>query len=552
MNPEERHKGSASVTRHVCWPLFCLVGPLLSPGALLAQYRPNNTIVLACDREDGSFLHVQNIHTTIEPQELFVKRGGTWQGVEPNWEGESYNVQTRYLAAWSIEVHYDDAGVDAQGTWKHSDTSGKDYAVFVGKHIPKGLSMPVGYATREEPRCMLSRKFDPDTSGPSYPAHYWHAQDWDFVERKMKAILNSKGIEEPWSRHNRRTLVETLGNWVKDTRLGGHSVEQNLHPVDFLDDESGYCGGAANTLVAMCSILRIPARYIGTWDHAFIEYQNEDGNWYFVENQPDVFMALAEQTAKPGEPTPIRTRVRSYNAAFEGGVIDILADPASFDLPELPNLGWYYNWSCPFVYDKQGVRKSADLYVRPQTLHDWVFNLYTGYGGYEDEYIHKRGFFMAERFNSVYELAALYAPRRDDLPYVCEQRGSDDSIIYLTPFRDSYYKEWDNKTRIGSGTGQGVRKQFYLSDLDGVTKVVSTIILGPDGRVDHSIPADGGSWSYEVNGKRYPLSSHGGFQIDRNHNGTGMSVHAFRIPLSDLMADGDAEKQRSCEEPSVE
>ena len=501
----------------------------------ISDYRPNNTIVLACDREDGSYLHIQNIHSTIEPQELFVKRGGNWTGVEPNWEGESYNVQTRYLAAWSIEVHYDDAGVAAQGTWKHSKATGKDYAVFVGKHVPAGLSVPIGYATRDEPRCMLSRKFDPDPNGPDYPDHYWHARDWDFVEARMTAILNSKGIERPWSSHSRKTLVETLGNWIKDTRLSGHSVEQNLHPVDFLDGASGYCGGAANTLVAMCSILRIPARYVGTWDHALVEYQDDDGKWRLVENQPDVFMALAEHAAKPGEQVPVRTRARNCNAVFDGGLIDVLAHPASFSVPELPKLGWYYNWSGPFVYDRRVTRKYADLYVRPQTLHDWVFNLYTGYGGYEGEYIHKRGFFMAERFNSIYELTALYAPRRDDLPYVCGQRGDNDNIIYLTPFRDSYYKDWDNKTRIGSGRDQGVRKQFYLSDLDGVAKVTAAIILGPDGRVDHAIPANGGSWYYEVNGNKHPLSSHGGFKLEADYNGTGMTVHKFEIPLGNLV-----------------
>lgn len=231
----------------------------------------------------------------------------------------------------------------------------------------------------------------------------------------------------------------------------------------------------------------------------------------------------------------VRTRARNCNAVFDGGLIDIMADPASFNLPELPKLGWYYNWSCPFVYDKRGTRKDADLYVRPQALHDWVFNLYTGYGGYEGEYIHKRGFFMAERFNSVYELAALYAPRRDDLPYVCGQRGDNGNIIYLTPFRDSYYNDWDNKTRIGSGRDQGVRKQFYLSNLDGVTSVIAAIILGPDGRVDHAIPANGGNWYYEVNGKKYPLSSHGGFKLESNYNGTGMTVHKFEIPLGDSM-----------------
>ena len=144
---------------------------------------------------------------------------------------------------------------------------------------------------------------------------------------------------------------------------------------------------------------------------------------------------------------------------------------------------------------------------------------------------------MAERLNSVYELAALYAPRRDDLPYVCAQRADNDNVIYLTPFRDSYYKEWDNKTRIGSGADEGVRKQFYLSDLDGVTKVVAAIMLGPDGKVDHSMPADGGNWYYEVNGKKFPLASNGGFQLEPNYNATGMTVHAFEIPLSALRAD---------------
>ncbi|WP_419194065.1 right-handed parallel beta-helix repeat-containing protein [Novipirellula herctigrandis] len=504
-----------------------------------SQYRPNNTIILACDRNDGSHLHVQNIHTTIEPQQRFVKRDGKWIGVEPDWEGESYNVQTHYLPAWSIEVHYNDDGVDAQGTWKHSRLTGSDYAVFVGKHVPAGLSLPIGYATRDEPGCMLSRKFDPDRDAVNFPGHEWHTQDWDFVEAKMTSILNSKGIRQPWKLHRRRTLVSTLANWIKDTRLQTHAVEKNLHPVDFLDGESGYCGGAANTLVAMCSILQIPARYIGTWDHGLVEYQDDDETWRLVENQPDVFLTQTEQDdgAKQADGDDEKSRLRqarSINAVYDVGLIDVLANPAALGQPELPKLGWYYNWSCPFVYDEQGVRKDADLYCRPQSLHDWVFNLYTGYGGYESKYIHRRGFFMAERFNSVYELAALYSPRRQDLPYVCAKRDKDNNIIYLTPFRDSYYQDWDNKTRIDSGPGNAVRQQFYLSDLDGVSKVIAAIMLGPDGRVDHLIPADGGDWYYEVNGNRYPLKSHGGFNVEPNYNGTGMTVHKFEIVRSDL------------------
>lgn len=143
--------------------LVCLLATVLLPArTLVAQYRPNNVIVLARDQADDSYTHIQKIHTTIEPAERFVRQKGVWQGLDPDWEGESWQVQTHYLAAWSIEVHYDDKAVAAQGRWKHSTSSGNDYAVFDGKHVPPGLSLPVGYATRCEIGCHLSRRFGPD------------------------------------------------------------------------------------------------------------------------------------------------------------------------------------------------------------------------------------------------------------------------------------------------------------------------------------------------------------------------------------------------------
>lgn len=450
-------------------------------------------------------------------------------------------MQTRYLAGWSIEVHYDDDGVEvAGGRWKRSPLTGREYAVFVDKHVPQNLPVPAGFTTREEPGCMLSRKFDPDPTNTNYPLDDWHSQDWDFVQAKMKAILNSRGITKPWNQHSRRKLVGALGNWIKGVRLTGDSIENNLHPVEFLEAEHGYCGGAANALVAMCSILKIPARYIGTWDHAFVEFQDDAGKWLFVENQPDSFIHLSTAAPIPYDPRKHLDRARNWakkqnhDAVFEGGIIDIIADPARFKLADMADLGWFYNWSCPFVYNAKGETNGADLYVRPQTSHDWIFNLYTGYGGYTGDSIHKRGFFMAERLNSVFELAALYSPRVDDLPYVCALRGGDSNIIFLTPFRDSYYREWDNKTRISSGQENGVRKQFHLSDLVGVQKVVAAIILGPDDKVDHSIPETGGDWSYRINGETFSLASHGGFHPEPNYNGTGMTVHKFEIPPGTL------------------
>jgi len=503
--------------------------------------RANNEIVLFSDQADGTYLNIQNIHTTIRPQESFVRVDGEWQGREADWEGESYQVQTTYLAAWSIEVHYDDDAIERLGFWKYSESSGQRYAVLTGKHVPKGLSMPVAFATRDEAACMLSRKFDPGPEPGDYPESYWHARDWDFVEQRMSEILESKGLARPWSDYSREQLVAALGNWIKDARLTGDSVEENLHPVDFLESGSGYCGGAANALVAMCSILKIPARYFGTWDHAFVEFQDDGGRWRFVENQTDTFMHLKSDPANPYDPEKQLDEARdwareqNFNAVFDGGIIDLMARPERFGVADLPKLGWFYNWSCPKVYDGRGGTREADICVRPQTLHDWVFNLYTGYGGYEGDSVHKRGFFMGERLNSVFELSALYSPRRADLPYVfAKAEAGGTHIMFLTPFRDSYYAEWDNKTKVPAGSGNGVRKRFYLSDLDGVRKVVAAIILGPDGTVDAQVPEAGGDWTYVINGQSFPVSAAGGFLFDENYRGTGMTVHRFEIPLSAL------------------
>ncbi|TWT51311.1 Transglutaminase-like superfamily protein [Rubripirellula amarantea] len=507
---------------------------------VIAHYVPNNTIKLACQQSDGTYVNVQKIHTTIEPSEQFQLVDGQWRGEEPGWEGRPDQLQTTYVGGWSIEVHYDDAAIDRLGHWKHSAVSGNDYAVLVGKHVPPGLTMPVHFATRDEKGCMLSRKFDPDRGATNYPETDWHAEDFDFVASKTTEILNQQGLSAPWTNHSRRELVSALANWIKDVRLSRIAVEDTLHPVDFLDDGRCYCGGAANTLVAMCSILQIPARYYGTMDHAFVEFQDDEGRWLFVENQPGTFMNMQLASPNPYDPATHQQLAQQwalnqqFDAVFEGGIIDVIADPQRYKLFDDPKLGWFYNWSCPATYRPDGSDTGADLVARPQVLHDWVFNLYTGYGDSEGDYIHKRSIFMGERLGSVYELAALYSPRRSDLPYVCRRRSDDQNVVFLTPWRDSHYGQWNNPTKIHAGIGNAIRKQFYLSDLDGVTKVVSAIILGPDGDLDLKIPTDGGKWHYEINGHRYPLAQAGGFNTTSNYQGTGMSVHRFEIPLAIL------------------
>ena len=300
----------------------------------------------------------------------------------------------------------------------------------------------------------------------------------------------------------------------------------------------------------MCSVLNIPARYFGTIDHAFAEFQDDEGRWHFVDNQPDTFFNLDAEPTNPFDPGTQHdqarawTLERNHDAVFDGGILDVIAAPERFALGDDRKLGWFYNWSCPATYKPDGSRTGADLIARPQVLHDWVFNLYTGYGSYEQEHLRRRGMFMGEHLGSVYELAALYAPRRDDLPYVCKRRHQNDNVIFLTPWRDSHYNGWNNPTRINAGKRNGVRKPFYLSQRDGIKKVVAAIILGRDNQVDHSILRDGGDWYYQVNETVFPLAMHGGFRLEKNYEGTGMSVHRFQIPLDVLKFD----KQASGEE----
>ena len=503
-------------------------------------YRPNNTIVLACDVADQSYVTLQKIHTTIEPAEKFIRKDGQWIGDDPDWEGTAEQLQTTYVGGWSIEVHYDDAAIEKLGRWKHSTVTGNDYAVIVGKHVPAGLSTKIEFATRDEQGCMLSRKFGLDANPKSSDETDWHQQDWDFVVARTEAILKEHGFAKPWQQYKRAKLASTLANWIKDARLRGPSVEDNLHPADALEAGQFYCGGAANTFVAMCSVLKIPARYFSTLDHGFAEFQDDGGQWHFVENQPDTFANLRTIPPNPFDLRADRQKAQqwaheqNFDATFAGGIIDVVADPAKFNLADDPSLGWFYNWTCPANYRPDGISSGADLVSRPQVLQDWVFNLYTGYGDYQSKYIRRRGMFVANRLGSVYELAAMYSPRRDDLPYVCGKRENNDNIVFLTPWRDSYYNDWNNPAKIAAGKSNGVRKQFWLSDSEEITKVVAAIILGQDGNVDHQIPRDGGNWYYEVNGHRFPLAEHGGFELTPNYQGTGMTVQRFEVPMQPL------------------
>ena len=72
-----------------------------------AAHQVNNTIVLASDESDGTYLHIQKIHTTIRPQERFVRQGETWKGLEPDWEGTPDQLQTIPANGrdWAYEVN---------------------------------------------------------------------------------------------------------------------------------------------------------------------------------------------------------------------------------------------------------------------------------------------------------------------------------------------------------------------------------------------------------------------------------------------------------------
>jgi hypothetical protein len=343
---------------------------------------------------------------------------------------------------------------------------------------------------------------------------------------------------------------------------GGGNVDGFIHPVDFMAQAPSYCQGAASTLTMMAAQLDIPARLGETIDHSWVEVLI-DGKWRFVENQPETFLDVVDPPISVWTYPKNGKQNRGYqpqsesgvvdaldrDAVMSGGLIDIIANPNDYGFVDGANrYSWFFDWSSPYVYGVDGeiLGGEASLTFRPEVYSDSVFNYYAC--SYTDKHNSSqcggvgRQFQVGEWYSSVWELAALYPDREDDLPYVCaKDGGSDTNIMYLTPIRD---KAFNNKvmdqTKIFSGGG--VRKQFYISEKDDIDAVYAILYLGPDAAVDHAIPDNGGDWYYKINGHQVYLRDINGFSrvvgksngIEDNYLGLGQRVLRYKMDLNHL------------------
>lgn len=526
----------------------------------------NNTIEFRSDTDDGSYFDAQRYYSTVSSQEEYLSRdGGEWVGEVPVPVVGS-RLSPNYGLLWSIEVHYPDEAVTE---WKESETTGNRYAVFRGKHVPAGPAIDYEAQTENQLNTHVSK-----TTGD-------RSQDWQIVEDQIDFILGEPfdWYPETLTRNSAdREIVEKLAGWIKNYRLedlmgpfggaGGSNVDGALHPADFLSSHPSFCQGAASTLTEMMAHLGIPARLGETEAHAWTEVL-VDGEWLYVDNQPETFLhsqspliPVWEYQGRAGfQPQTEEgwNEARQRSAVIDGSLIDIMADPESFDLVEGVNVyPWFFNWSNPLVYQNSGepMDSMADLTYRPEVFSDGVYNLYDcSYGTFQNVFQDNqscpagggRSFAVAQRLNSTEELAALYPGRTDDLPYVAARDDGDDpNVMHLTAVRNHSFLNNSPDEAVRVDSGDAVRKQFRISDTEGVSEVYAVLYLGPDGQADLSgIPADGGDWYFDVNGSRTMLADLGGFApagdaasggngIETNYLGLGQTVYRFKLNLDDL------------------
>ena len=526
----------------------------------------NNTIEFRSDTADGSYFNAQRYFSTVDTQEQYLKivNADEWVGETPEQIPGS-RLATSYGLLWSIEVHYPDSAVTE---WKESSTTGNRYAVFRGKHVPAINAIATNPRSERQLNSHLSKATGDDTA------------DWRIVEDQIDFILGTPfdWYPELLTRDSpTREVVEKLAGWIKNYRLedlmgpfggiGGSNIDGSLHPADFLTSHPSFCQGAASTLTDMLAHLDIPARLGETEAHAWTEVY-VDGEWLYVDNQPETFLhsqapliEVSEFNGGAGfQPLTEEgwNEARNRSAIIDGSLIDIMADPESFDLVEGVNrFPWFFNWSNPVVYDNDGgpMASMADLAYRPEVYSDGIYNLYDcSYGTPQNVFQENpscpgqgRSFAVAQRLNSTHELGALYPGRVDDLPYIAaKDNGDDPNVMHLTPVRNHSYlnNSPDESQRVEAGGG--VRKQFRISETKDVEAVYALLYLGPDETADLSgIPADGGDWYFSVNGEKLTLAELGGFTensgggngIETNYLGLGQTVYRFQVDL-DLLHQG--------------
>ncbi|MGI8783664.1 MAG: hypothetical protein ACR2L2_08465 [Acidobacteriota bacterium] len=308
-----------------------------------------------------------------------------------------------------------------------------------------------------------------------------HQKDWDFLEHKLAEILTAAGLTDKASDYEK---VRAVARFCIQTRKGKKNSSRYVHPVDFCIHGS-FCVGAANTLVGFCSVMGIPARTIGYGGHTTGEVLL-DGKWRWVENWNAI--VTGSKTGDPVQPMSF---------------LDLLNDPAGY-LANEEFVRKFSEYTC--VYDDS---RSAWLCYDHEAYSHWNFAMTASYRVDSPR--------ATSGMGSLHELSALY-PERKQLRYKCDQTPK----VWLTPFRTPMPGNRPESMLIAQE--HGIRQEFHLASLNNIKAIKSCLLIAHvDSEFKHNMPQDGGDWYYTINGTKASVKDLGGWNLQNNYNGTGMS-----------------------------
>ncbi|MGH8731550.1 MAG: hypothetical protein ACREVF_07530 [Burkholderiales bacterium] len=429
-----------------------------------------NTIELRNDRAGDQYFPVFVRADPVLPQKKYRQDGPQGDA----WKGTTVSRGTATLPEnilWPIEVEYEKPdGLSAGGKHPYIELDAVPASEAYIKYIA---------CDKFTTGCQVSQAFQD------------HQKDWDFMVAKLKEILSNAGLSEKSSIQEK---VTAIAKFCTRMRKENKNYTRYTHPVDFCL-HGAYCVGAANTLVAFCSILEAPARTIGFGGHTNAEAWF-DGKWHWVEN----WAAIVAQTKEPG---PV------YSASF----LEMLNAPEAF-----MSTGEFMDKFCDFncVYDDS---RTGRLAYTPEAYTNWIFPLSNGYPG--------QNMPQAQAgLSSLAELSALY-PEMKRIRYKCDR----DPRVWLTPFQMPSFRAADVHI---VDQQNGVRQEFYLSSLKNVKAVKACLLTGIKNSLGkiivwNNMPKDGGDWYYSINGHRVSIKELGGWNVIENYHGTGRA--GFEVTL---------------------
>lgn len=464
--------GSASLAL----PLLGALRPAFSQTAKPVQPEPaaiphgrtaGNTIELRNDSDGDNYL------LCLVRPDVIYPRNKYWLETKQNnkWAGTAATRNGRALPdniLWPIEVEYEKPdGMSPGGKHPYLDLDAIAAEHNHLKYVP---------CDRLTSGCNLSHTFQD------------HQKDWDFLENKLAEILKAAGLTDKASDYEK---VRAVARFCIQTRKEKKNSSRYVHPVDFCI-HGAYCVGAANTMVSFCSVMGIPARTIGYSGHTTGEVLL-DGKWRWVENWNAI--VVGSKTGDPVQP---------------GSFLDLLNDPEGH-LTDLKFVSKFNEFNC--VYDDS---RGPWLCYNHDAYSHWNFVMTASYR--VDAPRETSG------LASLRELSALY-PERKQIRYKCDRTPK----VWLTPFR----MPMSGAIRAESlliGQEHGIRQEFHLASLKNVKAVKSCLLIShAELEFKNYMPQDGGDWYYKINGTKVSVKDLGGWNLQHNYQGTGMSYLELSI-----------------------